>query len=192
MNVGGPCKQIYLKSSFKEDEYYNLNTFQTKRIKIRSKKKKVKKNFQSILKKSDFEVKSSDSEYNERDYIGGCLLQNKSILIINKVKHDPQNKEFEINYEIQMYGPFDYLFEIRGNLNKALYNEKTEKIKNYPKHLKYSLFCNEKIRNIRNKDFCIILTLFDEVKKTGNKMYKNKQFRESIESYYFVFFLLII
>ena len=186
MNVAGPCKLIYLKRLFKEDEYYNINSFHPKKKNNKNKRRKEKKKYLSN-KKTEIIV-YSDSENYERDYTAGHFFQNKSILNIKKVKHDPVNKEFDFNYEIEMNGPFDYLFELRGNLNKALYMEKTEKIKNYPKHLKYTLFCNEKIRNIRKKEFCIIMILFDEIKRNGNKMYKNKQFRESIDSYYFVFF----
>lgn len=101
-------------------------------------------------------------------------------------KNDPINREFDLNFEIEMHGPFDYLFELRGNLNKADYIQKTEKIRNFPKHLKYSLFCNEYIRQIRKMDFAIISSLFEIMKRKGNKMYKKKLYRESIDNYFFV------
>jgi hypothetical protein len=86
-----------------------------------------------------------------------------------------------------MHGPFDYLFELRGNLNKPEYVKKTEKIRNFPKHLKYSLFCNEHIREIRKVDFTIISSFFEIIKRKGNRMYKKKLYRESIDNYFFVY-----
>jgi hypothetical protein len=102
-------------------------------------------------------------------------------------KNDPVNIEFDLNFEIEMHGPFDYLFELRGNLNKPEYVKKTEKIRNFPKHLKYSLFCNEHIREIRKVDFTIISSFFEIIKRKGNRMYKKKLYRESIDNYFFVY-----
>ena len=186
MNGDNSPKNNFMKHKrvFKEDEYDNMTTFQTqkKRNKIRRpRENKIKKPYKAIL-----DDKSSQTDYNEREYTGGCPILNKSSISSNIVKHDPINKNFEVSYEIDMHGPFDYLFELRGNLNKPEYFEKTDKIRNYPKHLKYSLFCNEKIRNIRKKEFSIIVFLFDEAKKTGNKLYKSKKFLESIDNYLFI------
>ena len=172
------------KRVFKEDEYDIMTTFEShikRNIARRPRENKNKKPRKEIL-----DDKSSQTDYNEREYTEGCPILNKSKISSKLVKHDPINKNIEFSYEIEMYGPFDYLFELRGNLNKHDYFEKTEKIRNFPKHLKYSLFCNEKIRNIRKNEFSIIIFLFDEAKKTGNKLYKLKKFRESIDNYFFV------
>jgi hypothetical protein len=85
-----------------------------------------------------------------------------------------------------MYGPFDYLFELRGNLNKGEFTQKTNKLRNMSKHLKNSLFCNEKIREVRKRDFSMVSSLFNEMKKTGNKFYKSKNYREALDNYFYV------
>ena len=191
MNVASPAKQIHLKRIFKEDDYCDINSYRPRKKRRCDEKKKIRKNYQPKIKTPEVrDAKSSDTDQDEREFKGKFPSLNKCKEVVKIVKNDPPNKEFDLNYEIHMYGPFDYLFELRGNLNKPKYIEKTEKIRNYPKHLKYSLFCNEKIREIRKNDFSMISSLFEEIKKSGNKMYKNKQFRESIDNYFFVTFSL--
>ena len=60
----------------------------------------------------------------------------------------------------------------------------TRKIRKIPKHLLYTLFVNDEIKNIRKKnDFCYIAHKFNEYKDKGNKLYKKKKFREAVDSY---------
>jgi len=69
-------------------------------------------------------------------------------------------------------------------MNELEFLNNTRKIRKIPKHLKYTLFVNDEIKNIRKKnDFSYIAHKFSEYKEKGNKFYKKKKFREAIESY---------
>ena len=59
---------------------------------------------------------------------------------MNKGKKDPQNKHFEEFYEIPCFGPYDFIFFLRGNLDTEEWLKKSEKIRNYPRYMKYTLF----------------------------------------------------
>lgn len=107
------------------------------------------------------------------------------------VKKDPGNKHFDRFYEIQRFGQFDFLFDIRGPYSKEEYLEKTEKFRSYPRHMKLSLFHNdEKITKLRTKEFPLIYFVYDEVKDKGNKLYKKKKFREAIDYYIYAYSML--
>ena len=80
------------------------------------------------------------------------------------------------------------MFDLQGTLKRLEFLEKTKKLKNYPRHLKYSLFRNtdEKLEKLREKEFPIVFFIYDEIKEKGNKLYKKKKFREAINVYTYV------
>lgn len=99
---------------------------------------------------------------------------------------DPPNRHFERAYEIPRFGPFDFLFELRGLLSKEEFLEKAKKINSYTRHMKYTLFNHDdKLKQIRKKEFPIVFFVYDEVKTKGSRLYKKKKYRESID--YFVY-----
>lgn len=98
-------------------------------------------------------------------------------------RRDPQNKKFDFSYEIQLYGHNDFIFDMKEQMSKDLFLFKTQKIRAYPFHMKYTLFQSDEIKALRNKDFAFLYFKFDELKEKGNKMYKRGKFRESIELY---------
>ena len=85
----------------------------------------------------------------------------------------------------------DFLFDLRGNLSNEEYLEQTKTFRNYPRHMKYSLFNNdEKITKLRTKEFPIIYFVYDEMKDKGNKLYKKRKYRESIDYYVYAYSML--
>jgi hypothetical protein len=101
-----------------------------------------------------------------------------------KGKKDPRNKFFESTYEIPFSSTYDFIFDNHGDMNELEFFNNTRKIRKIQKHLKYTLFANDEIKNIRKKnDFCFIAHKFSEYKEKGNKLYKKRKFREAIESY---------
>jgi tetratricopeptide (TPR) repeat protein len=109
--------------------------------------------------------------------------KNNGILYLILGKRDPQNKSFNFSYEIQLYGQYDFIFDFKGEMSKEEFNSKTKKIRQYPYHLKYTLFQSEELKMLRRKEFAFLFFKFDELKEKGNKMYKRGKFRESIDFY---------
>ena len=57
--------------------------------------------------------------------------------------------------------------------------------------MKYSLFHNdEKINKIRTKEFPLVFFVYDEVKEKGNKLFKKRKYRESIDYYIYAYSML--
>jgi len=80
------------------------------------------------------------------------------------------------------------MFDLQGTLTRQEFHDKTQKLRSYPRHLKYSIFRNtdEKLIKLREKEYPIVFFIYDEVKEKGNKMYKKKKFREAINIYSYV------
>lgn len=75
-------------------------------------------------------------------------------------------------------------------MSKTDFADSTKQLRNFPKHLKYTLFANDKIKQFRQKDFSFVYFFYEELKKKGNRMYKKNKFRESIDFYIEVNFKL--
>ena len=118
------------------------------------------------------------------------FLNIQKIFYHHSVKKDPQHKQFNFFYEIQLYGQYDFIFDFKGEMSKAEFMNKTEKIRKLPYHLKYTLFSTEEIKKLRQKEFAFIYFHFDEMKEKGNKMYKRGKFREAIDFYIAAYSLL--
>ena len=73
-----------------------------------------------------------------------------------------------------------------GKLEISDFRNKTKTLRNYPKHLRNTLFLkDERIRKIRNKEFTIVFFAYEEIKDKANKLFKKKVFRKAIN--YFIF-----
>ena len=101
----------------------------------------------------------------------------------------PEIKEFQLYYEIPFHGKYDFVFFLRGNMEKADWTEKTKKIKNYPRHLKNTLFYqnNEKLQQIHKQNFLKIYKIYSKIKKFGINLYNNKKFRECLEQFNYAY-----
>lgn len=100
------------------------------------------------------------------------------------------NKHFERYYEIPKFDELDFMFSLSGTLSREEFLQKTVKLRSYPRHLKYSIFHNtdDKLDELRSKEFPIVFFIYDEVKEKGNKYYKKKKFREAVNHYIYVIF----
>ena len=101
----------------------------------------------------------------------------------------PEIKEFQLYYEIPFHGKYDFVFFLRGNMEKADWTEKTKKIKNYPRHLKNTLFYqnNEKLQQIHKQNFQKIYKIYSKIKKSGLNLYNNKKYRECLEQFNYAY-----
>jgi len=99
------------------------------------------------------------------------------------------NKHFDHYYEVPFYGPFDFMFGLKGELNPTEFEEKTKKLSGYSRQLKYTLFSHsdENLKKVRDKEFTMIFFVYDDVKDKGNKLFKKKKFREAIKYYQYVY-----
>ena len=131
---------------------------------------------------SEFEINESTSEEENQ------ILNNQQSKNIKN--NDPIEHKFNFHYPILFHTKYDYVFKFRGKFSKKEFLQRTIKIRSYPLHLKTSLFFYEKCNPIRKKDFSFIKIYFNEIKKKGNKLYKKRKFRESLENYLEAYSLL--
>ena len=101
----------------------------------------------------------------------------------------PEIKEFQLYYEIPFHGKYDFVFFLRGNMEKTEWKKKTEKIKNYPRYLKNTLFYqnNEKLQQIHKQNFQKIYKIYSKIKKSGLNLYNNKKYRECLEQFNYAY-----
>jgi tetratricopeptide (TPR) repeat protein len=106
------------------------------------------------------------------------------------VKNDPHRKHFNIYYEIQLYGKHDFIFDFKNEIPKNEFMQKTSKLRQFPYHLKNTLFASDEIKELRQKEFAFIYYRFDELKVKGNKLFKRAKFREAMQLYIDAYSLL--
>ena len=149
--------------------------------------------FSSQNKINDFkdlnEMNEEEKDEDSGDEIkkGGCPVTG-----IGRYKADPGNKDFNPHYEIPLYGPYDFLFFLKGNLEEDEWKEKTKKIRSLPRHLKYTLFYqNQKeLEEIHKLQFPKIFFMYDELKQKGIRYYNRGKFREALEYFNYAYGLL--
>ena len=155
--------------------------------KLKSEKEETKINKEAFEKedKSKGTAKKEDNLSDEEEVNGGCP-------VMNKVKKDPVNKHYDRSYEIPRFGPFDFMFHMRGLLEIPEYLEKTKKLRSYPRHMRYTLFTqhDEKLQKVHEKEFPMVFFIYDDIKEKGNRLFRRKKFREAIEHYNYAYGLL--
>jgi tetratricopeptide (TPR) repeat protein len=131
-------------------------------------------------------IKDKENSDSEDEMAGGCPV------MANNEKKDPANKIFESYYEIPKFGPYDFMFMMRGSLEPEEFFEKTKKIRAMPRHLKYSLFVQHhpNLIKVHEKEFPMVYFVFDDIKRKGDRLYKRKKFREAVEHYTYAYGLL--
>lgn len=130
------------------------------------------------------ETKENDSDEEQKDE-GGCPMMNKK-------KKDPENKHFVSTYEIPRFGPFDFMFHMRGLLEVDEWVEKSKKMRSFPRHMKNTLFFQnqEKLKKVHEKEFPMVFFMYDDIKEKGNRLIKRKKYREAIEHYTYAYGLM--
>lgn len=137
--------------------------------------------------KTDTSKKIEDIDEDSEDDkpTGGCPVMNKG-------KKDPQNKHFEPFYEIPCFGAYDFIFFLRGSLETDEWLKKTEKIRSYPRHMKYTLFyqAQEKLQKVHEREFPMVFFIYDDIKQKANRLFRRKKYREAIEHLTYAYGLL--
>lgn len=125
-----------------------------------------------------------DSDEEEKPQ-GGCPVMNKG-------KKDPVNKHFEQYYEIPCFGPYDFLFLLRGSLDTEEWLKKTEKLRGYPRYLRNTLFyqAQEKLQKVHEKEFPMVFFIYDDIKQKANRLFRRKKYKEAIEHMTYCYGLL--
>ena len=133
----------------------------------------------------EINLEENDSDSGDETKEGGCP-------VVGKNRGEPGNKDFKQHYEIPLYGSFDFLFYLKGNLEENEWREKTEKIRNLPRHLKYTLFYQdqEELDKIHKLEFPKVFFMFDELKQKGIRYYNRRKFREALEYFNYAYGLM--
>ena len=112
-------------------------------------------------------------------------IYNDQNMIQNNLFKFPEIKEFNLYYEIPFHGKYDFIFLLKGNLDKTEWTSKTTKLRKYPRHLKYTLFYQNdiKLQQIHKSSLNKIYQIFLKIKSVGLNLYNNKKFRECLEQF---------
>jgi tetratricopeptide (TPR) repeat protein len=126
-----------------------------------------------------------DEESDDDKPKGGCPVRNTA-------KKDPVNKHFTLSYELPKFGPYDFLYSLRGLLEDEEFFEKTKKVRRYPRHMKYTLFYqkDEKLQKVHKSEFPRVFFVYDDIKEKGSRFYRKKQYKEAIDHYIYAYGLL--
>jgi len=81
---------------------------------------------------------------------------------------------------------------LRGLSSEEEFYEKTQKLRQIPRHKKYTLFNqrDEKLQKIHEKEFPVVFFAYDDIKEKGNRLFKRGKFREAIQHYSYAYGLL--
>ena len=129
-------------------------------------------------------IKTKISSKNKKD-----KNNSKSNYIQKIIEHVEIKTEFNLYYEIPFHGKYDFVFLLRGNLEKADWTLKTSKIRAYPRHLKNTLFYqnDEKLKKIHSLNNKKIYQIYTKIKNGGLKLYNNKKYRECLEQFNYAY-----
>ena len=141
---------------------------------------------------NDSEKDLNEINLEEKDSDSGDEINEGECPVMGKNRSEPVNKDFKRHYEIPLYGPFDFLFYLKGDLEENDWKEKTEKIRNLPRHLKYTLFYQDQpeLENIHKLEFPKVFFMFDELKQKGIRYYNRRKFREALEYFNYAYGLM--
>ena len=128
----------------------------------------------------------------EKDEDSGDENEQKGCPVMGNHRSEPINKDFNPHYEIPLYGPYDFLFFLKGNLEENDWFEKTKIIRELPRHLKYTIFYQDKkeLQEIHKLEFPKVFFMFDELKQKGIRYYNRKKFREALEYFNYAYGLM--
>ena len=123
----------------------------------------------------------NDGEEDEDD--SGDEIPKSGCPVMGNYRGDPINKDFEAHHEIPLYGPFDFLFFLRGGLSDEEWIEKTKQIRSLPRHLKYTIFYQhqKELREVHKYEFPKVFFIYDEIRQKGIRYYNRKKYRETLE-----------
>ena len=143
---------------------------------------------------NDEEKNINLNEINEEkeDSDSGDEIKKSGCPVMGKISSEPENKDFKSHYEVPLYGPYDFLFFLKGDLDSDQWLEKTKEIRNLPRYLKYTLFYQDKkeLQEIHKLEFPKIFFIFDELKQKGIRYYNRLKYREALEYFNYAYGLM--
>ena len=116
------------------------------------------------------------------------ILQNHSGMMgnmsgcpfMNMQNKELRNSKFEYHYEVPMPETIqDFRFNITNYSKEGI--EKSKFLRNMPRHLRNTIFIkNEKLEQMRKREFPIIFLVCEEMKEKAYKLYESKKFFEAL------------
>lgn len=104
--------------------------------------------------------------------------------------NDPLSTNFTPHYELNLiFHSYDFLFDKLNYETEELYKQ-SKTVRSYPHHLRSTLFIsNEKIKQLRKRDFTSIFMVGEEIKDKANKCYNDNQYYEALSLYSVIYSL---
>lgn len=132
--------------------------------------------------------KLSESSPIKKNYSSKNNNKDKNIFKYN-LNIFPELKEFNLYYEIPFHEKYDFIFLLRGNLEKKDWILKTKNLRQYPKHLKNTLFYQNdiKLQQIHKYSFNKIYQIYNKIKNAGINLYNNKKFKECLDQFNYAY-----
>ena len=132
--------------------------------------------------------KLSESSPIKKNYSSKNNNKDKNIFKYN-LNIFPELKEFNLYYEIPFHEKYDFIFLLRGNLEKKDWILKTKNLRKYPKHLKNTLFYQNdiKLQQIHKYSFNKIYQIYNKIKNAGINLYNNKKFKECLDQFNYAY-----
>ena len=145
-----------------------------------NKNKTQKKAKKIMLKKIPFDLENKNKKIHANNI--------DSYIVMKKLEF-PKIKEFNFYYEIPLIGKYDFIFLLRGGLSKNDWLENTKKVRNYPRHLKNTLFFQSqiKLKKIHEESFSKIYEIYITIKKNGINLYINKKYKECLDHFNYAY-----
>ena len=145
-----------------------------------NKNKTQKKAKKIMLKKITFDLENKNKKIHANNI--------DSYIVMKKLEF-PKIKEFNFYYEIPLIGKYDFIFLLRGGLSKNDWLENTKKVRNYPRHLKNTLFFQSqiKLKKIHEESFSKIYEIYITIKKNGINLYINKKYKECLDHFNYAY-----
>ena len=137
---------------------------------------------------SQEEINKIIQNQNDLNEMTECPVSHKkgnisSCPFMNSMNKDIINKKFEYHYEVPMPETIqDFRFNISNYSPEGM--QKSKLLRNMPRHLRNTIFIkNEKLEQIRKKEFPIIFLICEEMKEKAFKLYEEKKYNEALNLY---------
>ena len=101
---------------------------------------------------------------------------------------DPLSTKFYPHYDLKLvFHSYDFVFEQLNYENEDVYKQ-AKTVRGYPHHLRSTLFiANDKLKELRRKDFMTVFMVGEELKDKANKLYKEDKFYDALSMYNLIY-----
>ena len=170
LDINEPTNFDFTNEEFKEMNKYN-DFLLTESL------SKISKNNTSLTQIPNPNFSSSKG-------VGGCPFLNRKCFRDIETRFIPH---YEMNNLI--YYPYDFFFDLINYKTKDLVN-KSKKIRNIPKFIRYTLFLNdESIKKVRKMNFSQSFIVGEQLKESTEKIYKEGNYYEALQQYILIYSL---